>query len=68
MAVLNMRYVAHAVGLSGVAQATYELECADDDEAKRRAREFLEAHEAVELWKGVRRVARLTRMNTGRAQ
>ncbi len=51
-----------------MAQTTYELECADDEEAKRRAEEYLEAHEVVELWRGVRRVARLTRANTGRAQ
>jgi hypothetical protein len=56
-----MHYVVHAVDLSGVAQATYELECADDEEAKGRAAKFLEAHPAVELWKGLRRVARLTR-------
>jgi hypothetical protein len=56
-----MHYVVNAVDLSGVAQATYELECADDEEAKGRAAKFLDAHPTVELWKGLRRVARLTR-------
>ena len=56
-----MRYVVHAVDLTGVALATYELESADEEDAKRRAATFLEAHPVVELWKGARRVARLTR-------
>jgi hypothetical protein len=56
-----MRYLVHAVDLSGVAQATYELECADDEEAKGRAAKLLGAHPAVKLWKGLQRVARLTR-------
>ena len=56
-----MRYVAYAVDLSGVARTAYEVESADDDEARRRAEKFLEAHQAIELWKGVRIVARLTR-------
>ncbi len=56
-----MRYIAYAVDLSGVARTAYELESADDAEAKRRAQNFLEAHPSIELWKGVRLVARLTR-------
>ncbi len=60
-----MHYVAHAVDLSGVAQATYEIESDNDEEAKRSAQRFLEAHEAVELWKGTRRIARLTRVAEG---
>ena len=56
-----MRYVAYAVDLAGVAHATYEIECPNDDSAKQRAHKFLEAHPVVEVWQGVRRVARLTR-------
>ncbi len=56
-----MRYIARAVALSGVAQASYEFDCADDNEAKRRAEIYLEAYPAIELWKGAERVARLTR-------
>ena len=57
---LRTSYVARAVDLSGVGQATYEFD-ALDDEAKRRAAEFLEAHPTVELWKGVQHIASLTR-------
>ena len=32
-----------------------------EEEAKGRAAKFLDAHPTVELWKGLRRVARLTR-------
>lgn len=56
-----MRYVAYAVDLSGVVLAIYELECAGDDEARHRAEKFLAAHPTIEVWDGVRRVARLTR-------
>ena len=56
-----MRYVAYAVDLWGVVHATYELECVDDNDAKHRAEIFLEAHAAIEVWNGMRRVARLTR-------
>ena len=56
-----MRYIAYVVDLFGVAQVSYEFECASDDEAKGRAEEFLETHPAIELWKGAERVARLTR-------
>jgi hypothetical protein len=56
----RMRYVAYAVDLSGVVHATYEMECLDDAEAKERARQYLEAHPVVKVWKGPRRVARLT--------
>ena len=44
-----------------MALATYELECSDDEEAKFRARPFLEAHPSLEIWEGVRLVARITR-------
>jgi hypothetical protein len=55
-----MRYVAYAVDLSGVAHSTYELECLSDDDAKRRASSFLEANPVIEIWRGARRIARLT--------
>ncbi len=38
-----MRYIAYVVDLFGVAQVSYEFECASDDEAKRRSEEYLEA-------------------------
>ena len=56
-----MRYVARAVGRSGVVEITYEFECADDDAAKRRGAEFLEAHPTIEIWKGVEHITSLTR-------
>jgi hypothetical protein len=56
-----MRYVCYATDTFGVALATYELECSDDEEAKFRARPFLEAHPSLEIWEGVRLVARITR-------
>jgi hypothetical protein len=55
-----MRYVAYAVDLWGVVHATYELECPTEDDAKRRAVSFLEAHPVIEVWSGARRIARLT--------
>ena len=54
-------YIAYAVDAYGIANATYELRCANDEDAEDRVRELLEAHQAIELWVGVRRVARLTR-------
>jgi hypothetical protein len=59
-----MRYVAFAVDLFGVARATYEIDCANDADARCRAERFLDAHPAIEVWHGVRRVARLTRDRT----
>lgn len=56
-----MRYVVHATELSGVALAAYEIEAGCDDDAKRRAEIFLEAHPSIEIWDGVRHVARLIR-------
>ena len=55
-----MRYVAYAVDSFGVAHATYEIECAADEDATHRVRKLLEAHPTIELWQGVRRVARMT--------
>jgi hypothetical protein len=57
----TMRYVVHATDLSDVALATYEIEAGCDDDARRRAEIFLEAHLSIEIWDGLRRVARLTR-------
>ncbi|RZN12154.1 hypothetical protein CWO91_05580 [Bradyrhizobium genosp. SA-3] len=62
-----MRYVAYAVDLWGVTHATYELECDCDDDAKRRAVKFLEAHPVIEVWSGPRRVARFTADTAGGA-
>ena len=56
-----MRYVVHATDLSGVALAAYEIEAGCDDDARRRAVIFLEAHPSIEIWDGVRCVARLIR-------
>ncbi|MHC2251724.1 hypothetical protein [Bradyrhizobium embrapense] len=54
-------YVAFGVDPAGVARATYELRCSDDEEAKRRAESFLDEHEFVELWIDYKRIARLQR-------
>jgi hypothetical protein len=56
-----MHHLAYALSLLGVAHATCEMECADDDDARLRAVRFLEAHPIIEIWKGARRVARLTK-------
>ncbi len=47
--------------LTGVARAVYAIDCPTDEDAQARAEKFLEAHPAVELWDGPRRVARLVR-------
>lgn len=54
-------YVAFGVDPAGVARATYEFLCSDDEEAKRRAEDYLDAHDIIELWIDYRRVARLKR-------
>ena len=59
--------MAYAVDLWGVTHATYELECDCDDDAKRRAVKFLEAHPVIEVWSGPRRVARFTADTAGGA-
>lgn len=56
-----MRYVAYAFDLSGVARAVYEIDCPTDKDAQVRVEKFLEAHPAVEIWDGPRKIARLTR-------
>lgn len=56
----TMRYVAYAVDLCGVVHATYELECGADEDAKSRAAKFLDAHPVIEVWRGARRLERLT--------
>ncbi|MCP3459654.1 hypothetical protein [Bradyrhizobium sp. CCGUVB23] len=63
-----MRYVAHATDLANVALTVYEIEAGCDDDAKRRTQTFLQAHPAIEIWDGVRRVARLTRAEAGSEQ
>lgn len=56
-----MRYVAYAVDLTGVARAVYEIDCPSDEAAEARAQKFLNAHSAVEVWAGPRKVTRLVR-------
>jgi hypothetical protein len=56
-----MRYVVLPVDLLGVVRATYELECADDNDANLRAQPYLEAHSAIEIWRGRRCIAYLAR-------
>jgi hypothetical protein len=58
---VGMRYRAHAVDLHGVSLADYEFECATDEDAKQRAASYLQVHPVLEVWQGVRRVARLGR-------
>lgn len=59
-----MRYVAYAVDLSGVARAVYEIDCQTEEDAQVRAEKLLQAHPAIELWDGPRRVARLVRQDS----
>ncbi|QOZ32847.1 hypothetical protein XH92_15120 [Bradyrhizobium sp. CCBAU 53421] len=54
-------YVAFAVDALGVARATYEFTSYSDDEAKKRAEGFLDAHEFIELWTDHRLVIRMKR-------
>lgn len=54
-------YVAFAVDTAGVARATYEFACLDDEEAKHRAEGYLKAHDIIELWGDYTRIARLMR-------
>ncbi|MGY4479254.1 hypothetical protein [Bradyrhizobium sp. USDA 3364] len=54
-------YVAFGVDPAGIARATYEFRCNDDEEAKRRAKDYLDEHEFIELWIDYRRIARLKR-------
>lgn len=60
-----MRYVAYAVDLSGVARAVYEIDSPTDEAAKERAVKLLDAHPAVEVWEGPRKIARLARETSG---
>jgi hypothetical protein len=52
-----MRYVAFAVDLLGVARATYELECPDDNDANDRAQPYRapDASEHPDSYPGVKR-------------
>jgi hypothetical protein len=63
-----MHYLAYATSLLGVAQATYEMECVDDDDARLSALKFLEAYPTIEIWKGTRRVERLFAKTAKRPQ
>jgi hypothetical protein len=54
-----MRYMVFGIDASGIASATYFIECLDDDEAKLRAQRFLVAHPAIEAWNGSVCIARL---------
>ncbi len=55
------KYTAYHVNLFGVAKASYELDCADDETAKSKGRYFLRFHPTIEVWQGPRWVARFTR-------
>ena len=61
---LIMKYRTHAVD-AGVSLADYEFECATDEEAKERAGRYLDVHPVLEIWQGVRPVARLSRSHAG---
>ncbi|WP_245286999.1 hypothetical protein [Bradyrhizobium sp. Tv2a-2] len=61
-----MKYRTHGVDACGVSLADYEFECATDEEAEERASRYLNVHPVIEVWQGMRRVARLTR-NSGQA-
>ena len=65
MSIDPKNYRLFAVDAVGVARATYDFRCLDDDEAKRRAETYLHVHDAVELWAEHRQVARLKRKMDG---
>jgi hypothetical protein len=59
--VSHEKYFAYHVDLLGVARASYELDCEDDEAAKSQAHYFLEFHPSIEVWQGPRWVVRLVR-------
>ena len=42
-------------------RATYEFLCLDDEEAKLRAKRYLDSHDVIERWADYERIARLMR-------
>ncbi|MBR0756835.1 hypothetical protein JQ604_32040 [Bradyrhizobium jicamae] len=54
-------YHLFAVDAAGVATATYEFNCSDEEEARIRARTYLGRHDMLELWIAHKRIARLNR-------
>lgn len=46
-------------------RAVYEIDSPTDEAAKERAEKLLDAHPAVEVWDGPRKIARLTRETSG---
>jgi hypothetical protein len=55
------KYLAYHVDLRGIANASYELKAAADDDAKAEAAQLLRFHPAIEVWDGARWVARIVR-------
>jgi len=54
-------YIAYHVDPSGATKANYKLAATDDQTAVQEAHRYLATHETVEVWRGSRHVARLTR-------
>jgi hypothetical protein len=59
------RYIIFAMDARGVTHAIYEVVCESEEEAKQRAAQYLDAHEALELWVDSRKIGRLTRQVAG---
>jgi hypothetical protein len=59
------QYELFILTLEGRAKARYELSCADDDDAKKRAKKFYTVY-AVEVWDWPRRVVCFPSKITGR--
>ena len=54
-------YHLFAVDAVGIASATYEFKCMDEEEARARAKTYLGHHDVLELWIDHRRIAWLKR-------
>lgn len=50
-------YRAFVIGRDGHVMGRVDLLCADEEEAKERARQLVDGH-AIELWEGSRRIER----------
>jgi hypothetical protein len=58
---MSSKYFAYHVDLHGTARASYELKANEDANAVAEARVYMKLHPTLEVWQGVRWVARLLR-------
>jgi hypothetical protein len=53
------RYRAYVLNRDDSIQLAIDLYCADDDTARERAQQLVDGHD-IELWRGTRRITRLS--------